>query len=823
MHRHIRSARLAVILMLVLTAALALAQATPRVGVSPITVEVGGVVTLEATGLPPGAEHVITLAAPSGAEFVTRREADRAGTVRAEITVEESGPHRLRFEGETVQALFVVTGNETRAVPTPPPPAPEPTPEPTPEPEPAPDPAPEPPATIPTPPPAPEAEPEPSPPAPDVTLPPAETPTTGLELTIEDGVAFLLEADGEVRWRFERPAGSGDTRVALLHLGRAWVAHGHSVLEVDVERGHVLRRTPLSGPIVALAPAGTAVRATVVLGVAGGTIEVVHRVEDGRAAPVATFDPFSPLFTWALREADVADPAAAIATDGTNPHLHLRVAAAAATTMEREEHIESALTTATTFYDLAYVARGLAALEAWDAADEAMERSLADFVARGYDPHLLTDPVIHERYGFPLRPLRHAIERGDHVAAAFWAPWLTATAGPELLNVATTLRDYADMLYDAGERDDAALWRAEAGEYGGVTARTVLGEMALGLGRGGWYAAVALLLATVLLHLTLVAKYWRPQSLKIRQARETGKRVGPAARWRVMRYYGLTEKIALLLMLAAAYSVAALAVWSASGDAAVRVASAGHLEAPFVAPLFAEADGHPARLVALQGYRAARASEMAEARRAYDRALTLGDPDAGAALDAMAAGERVPAPTRLSLREAASGSWSGAVGRAFLNPYAVLRDGLAAPRVPAWAWPAIITLFLVIALVHVLALFVPRPALARNAPRTPAYHVLSILVPGSGAADELYGVLLLVPTAVFGLDAFMQLIGAGSPLNIPLRTSIWILVALHLVNLVAFTVEFISYRKRMQELRREQPNLARAYGLRELPSEPAEA
>jgi tetratricopeptide (TPR) repeat protein len=496
----------------------------------------------------------------------------------------------------------------------------------------------------------------------------------------------------------------------------------------------------------------------------------------------------------------------------------VRVASLAATASERRDHVDGALDTATTFFDLAAVARGLVAIEGWDAANEAMRRALEDFVARGYDPALLTDAAVHERYAFPLRPLRQAVDRGDRVTADFWAPWLVVTAAPELPGTGTALRAYADLLAAAGDAEGAAAWRERARAFGPLSAHGVIGNMALGLGRGGWYAAVALLIATLLLHLTLIAKYWRPQTLLLRQAAASG-RVGPLPRWRFMRYYGLTEKIALLLLLVAAYAAAALAVWAVSGDMGVRAASAGHLEAPFVGPVITSATADPARLAGLEGYLAWRRGEPERARVAYEQALSLGDPDAGAALDALEAGTRVPAPTRLALREAVSGTWPGAIGRAFVDPFGFVADGVAAPRVPVWAWPLIVGAFLFVGLVHVLALFVPRPRVARNAPRTLAYHVLSVLVPGSGAADELYGVLLLVPAAVFGLDAFMQLVGVGSPLGIPLRTSAWILVMLHAVNLLAFGIEYASYRRRMLDLRREQPDLAHAFGMRELRAE----
>jgi hypothetical protein len=857
MLRHPLSARAVVWLVATLLVSLVVAQGMPRIGISPAAVTVGERVTVEGEGLLPNAEHVVTVTAPSGAEVVTSREAGEGGRVEISVTLEEIGLHRVRLRGPTIEALFMVEARAAAPAPAPTPaPAPEPEaapepapePEPTPEPDPAPapaepapvdpvpadpapadpapaDPAPQ-PAPSPLPAPAPEveppAEPERSPELVPDDVSPAPADLTGLAVELDADGVTLLEADGTPRWRFERPDGSGGTRDALLHEGRVWIAHGHSVIEVEPERGAVLRRTPLSGPIASLVPSGDGVLATVTVYAGGGTLEVEHRVAEGVADPVATFDPLSPLFTWWPREAEVADPGALVLTDPTNPHLHVRIAAAAATSTEREEHVALALETGSTFFDLAGLARAFAAMGEWEAADEAMRRAMADFGARGYDPGLLTDPGVHERYAFPLRPLRLAVDRADLEAAGFWAPWLVAASGTELTNAGTTLRGYADLLQAAGEREGAAYWREQAARYGPRDARTVLGEAALGLGRGGWYAAVSLLVATLLLHLTLLAKYWRAQGLILRQARESGARIGAAARWRVMRYYDVTEKFVLILLLASAFSVAALAVWSAAGDVAVRAASAGHLEAPFVRPVFDAAatgasgpTGDRWRLALVEGYRAERRGDRAAAFELLERAATRRDPEATRALDTLAGGNRIDAPSRLALREAATGTWTSAVGRAFLDPYGLRGDGIAIPRVAPWAWPMVVTLFLLVAIAHVVMLFVPRPRVARNAPRTLAYHALSVLVPGSGASDELYGVLLLVPTAVFGIDALMQLVGAGSPLGIPLRTSWWILAVLYVVNLGAVAVEFVSYRRRMEALRRDHPDLAYAFGMRE--------
>ena len=86
-------------------------------------------------------------------------------------------------------------------------------------------------------------------------------------------------------------------------------------------------------------------------------------------------------------------------------------------------------------------------------------------------------------------------------------------------------------------------------------------------------------------------------------------------------------------------------------------------------------------------------------------------------------------------------------------------------------------------------------------------------MPGSGQADELYGLLLLVPWALFGIDTLRQLLGGQSALGIPFDAGIVVLGVLYVVNLIAWAIEFASVRKRLARLRATRPDLARAFGL----------
>lgn len=786
------------------------AQSAPRVGVSPVTAAVGDTVTVEADRLTPGATYRLEARAPSGATETAEATADPSGAVRFEATVREPGPTELRLSGPDVEAALRVRAS----APTPdarpealPPPAPEP-------------PAPAPPAPAPAPPPAPEPAPAPGPePAPEA--PAIAPPEAGLALVLVDDGAELRAPDGSLRWRFTRPEGSGDTRAAVLHLGRAWIAHGATVLELELDAGRVAQRTLSSGPIVELVPLGTGVRVVSEVPLGETTTRVEHRVEAGQATPPASFHPSLPALRWWQAEAAVADPTAALERDPTNPFLHLRVADVADDMEQREAALDAALDAALAgsgpFFVTAQVARALASHGRYDAADAAMEAALADFEARGYDPELLTDADAHDAYGFPLRPLRRALADRDRQAAELWARWLPRTAGPGLPGAVDALREYAELLREEGREEAATEVRASAGELGATNVRQVLSNAAVNLGRGGWYAASALVTAAVMLHLTLLAKYWRVQSLLMRRARETGRRASGAWRLRVIRHYGTTEKLALVLLLAAAHAVAALAVWTQRGDAAAAAAAAGHVSAPFVAPLLAPgAHSDLGSQHLLEAYRLWHADDAEAAARRLELAVLEGVPDAEASLEAVRAGAQPPAPTPATLRAAAAGTWGAAVAAAYRDPFGYLGGAEAPAALPEWASLTLLVLFLVVALVHLAALLVPRPRLSRNAPRTLPYHAMALLVPGSGAADELWGVLLLVPWAVFGIDALAQLGWAVSPLDIPLLTSAWALSGLYAINLVAWGIELGSYLRRMRDLRLEQPDLAQEFGMKPL-------
>lgn len=832
------------LLLLALAASAALAQVAPSVALEAVPpVRPGDEIVVTARGLPATADYQVRLETPDGA--VEEQPFPVVGGVgRLALTVVAPGRHVVWLTGPDLEARFVVEvraddareatpaedapGESVPDVPAPTEPGPndgapgeaapaESTPHDTAPAESMPGesaPADTPPAEsappAATPPAAADVAPTPSAPAGAAAAteaPPA--PAVQVVLVVEDDVVVARDASGEARWRFGFPAGSGTVGPAVVHLGRGYLAVGHQVLTLDLDRGTVTDRVATSGRIVDLRPVGTGLNVASEVGTPGRPRVVEARLEDGVLTPPAVFDPSATLFDALVLEARVADPVARLSADPTNPYLHLEAARAATTTADRTASLEAALANATTFYDLARLARAFVGGGDRDLADRAMTAAGADFAVRGYDPAMLTDPEVHERYGFPLRPLEAALARGDLADADVWAPWTYALSGPNLAGAGAALRSYASMLADRGMRTEAAAWRERAAERTSTSVSDVVERAAVAVGHAGGPAALALLVALAALHLTLIAKYARARAVAVRQALEAGRRV-PAWPWtRTLRYVGFTEKLVTIAVLASVVVVAALAGWVQRSEPAMALVTAGHLEAPALVTQVIDVAGDPESAAWVAAYRADRAGDAAAARAALSEAA----PAADAARAALGRGDAVPTPSPATLRASIAGTWWQAIWDVFRDPRRLLGDAARVAGVPSWAWPALVVLFALVVLLHVLALFVPRPALARHAPRPIGYHLLALLLPGSGQADELYGGLLLVPWAIFGIDVVVQLFGGATLLGVSFRAGLVVLGVLYALNVVAWAVEFASVRRRMRALRERQPELARAFGM----------
>ena len=135
-------------------------------------------------------------------------------------------------------------------------------------------------------------------------------------------------------------------------------------------------------------------------------------------------------------------------------------------------------------------------------------------------------------------------------------------------------------------------------------------------------------------------------------------------------------------------------------------------------------------------------------------------------------------------------------------------------------------ILLVLAVGNLLWLLVPRPASTRLAPRGFMYELLAVLIPGTGLADEVWGLFLLAPwAAILGALALYNsgyaslaptLFAPSSPLGIA-RAPAWIdlgslelwlvgaLTVIYVINLLAWFLEFIGYRRKLRAVAKTNP------------------
>jgi hypothetical protein len=680
-----------------------------------------------------------------------------------------------------------------------------------------------------------------------------------LEATLEDGVV-VARRDGRPAWRWRPSREAGDPTAPLVDGDRLLLAQGLYLLTLDGEDGTVLARAPLPAPATELARDGDAV--TVTVRHADGTSASLP-VEAGAVPAPVRFGTVPEAFGGLQAAARTAvDPAAAYERDPTDPWPALRRALDLdADEGERDALLDEATARAAElpFFEAARLA--LALLDAGEPArfEAAMDAALADLAERGYDPRLLTDPLLRSAYGLPHDALVAALDDGALERARTVAPYAWRLASEEAPATVEALGRYADALRADGAREEAELWRGRVRDLQRAGLTTWVDALAQALARLGWAGVTGLLAAAGLLWLVLLAKVWRAQTLARRQRRERGQASHPLTRLWVPRHASTTEKLVLVLLLVLAGFQATLAGWHQGADEVPAAFRSGTLASgPAVEAAEALPDTPYAWLIrgvslAQRGERAAAeaawrdAGELAPAlvnravlaENASDRdalleaALRL-DPRepvgrwlAGRAADPSPFHAEVApdaplwsVPSPLETRLATAGDWRTSLRRAATAPWRALPE--ARPEgFPVWGWWAVLLLGASLLVALVVALVVPRPRVSRDAPRTPLYHLLALLVPGAGHADELWGLLLLAPWALLGADALIALREGAGPLGLPLSLEAWILAGLYAINLVGFVVEASSYRRRMWLLRERRPELARSYGLPPAPP-PAE-
>jgi hypothetical protein len=662
--------------------------------------------------------------------------------------------------------------------------------------------------------------------------------TSLVNVRLEQGILTAIE-DDQTKWTLDFPSGSGETTGLAEFNDVLYLGHGNSVLKINRDTGKLEQRFIVSGQVTEVG--GGPGLVTVQSQVDEGLTET-FTIQDDRLQETVRFGNQPEVFNWLRAEANVDNAAERLAQDTTNPWLYVR--AAETDSADQATLYRDAVNTSQTFYDQAKLATYLLDNNQTDLANEAFDKALKDFAARGYDPRLLRDEATMQRYGFPVAEFREAIEQRDTAKGNVYAKWLSYFVSPDNTTVNNLLQRYANVLSQQGNREGADLVRSYTEGARLTRVDNILGTLANALGRAGWYGVLSLFTAIVGLWLTLLFKYWSPHSLLNKRRQAAKKSVNPFSRLLSIRYYSFTEKVFLVLLFASMLVLAALASWNERGQAVANEAafSGGTFSGSVAQNALVNLPDNPSSNF-IRGYAAQLAGNTEEATRFYQQAGNFGPalnnlaaitrdealfrsagnlPEAKANLGeevTLSAWQQIApkpllvAPALSDLRAAAAGSWLDALRSVFVNPWTGLQDARPATIQP-WLWTVLQVLFLLLAVIAVLWLFVPRPRLAANAPRNILYHLFSLLIPGSGLADEMWGIALIIPWAVVGLDVISDLLGWGLDIGINLNTGYIILAVIYLINLVAFIVEYNSYLRRMKGLRQSNPDLAREYGLR---------
>lgn len=665
-----------------------------------------------------------------------------------------------------------------------------------------------------------------------------------IDFSIVDSNLLAKQTDNAI-WSLDFAANSGETASDIIQQEDiVYLGHGNSLLRIDSKTGKILARWLLSGQIVSLSESNDLISIDVKID--NNTTENFI-LGNNTLDRIPLFNSNPNLYSWLENEANVANPAARLAQDSTNPWLYLKAGQANADSTEAKGLYNNALATSNSFYDAAGISRQLLDEGQNALSTKAFSMALNDFAARGYDPRLLTDMDLHESYNFPLKALNTAVAQGNSAKATVLAEQLKYFLSPNSPEVRASLVNYADLLKQNGNKDEANNWRKIAKSSNQTTISNVLDKIFASLANVAWYAALATLLSTLALHLVLLFKYWKPQSVILNRKREAGKKPSPVARLLAIRYYSTTEKLVLSLILATTVLLAGLGTWNDKASDLPKAISSGNYANASVQNFVNTANLSTQQGAFIKAYAAQAKNQISDAEKYYKEAgnlpqalnnLAILTNDSSLFTETLKYAKNLPeallnsgkevtgfdfqkdflnnspvlsVPNKEDFQAALSGSWQDATAKTFTSTYLLNANPFGLNPI---VWKIILGLFAIYTLINLLWILWPRPRMARNAPRSFLYNILSFLIPGSGMADEMWGILLLLPWAIFGLDAISRFFGLGFEINgLSLRLDYFVLGAIYIINLISIVVEFLSYRRRMNKLKEDDLDLAREFNL----------
>ena len=694
---------------------------------------------------------------------------------------------------------------------------------------------------------------------------PRATEVTKPEITLGPD-ALEAKRSGVLLWRIS-PAPTSVVTVARGVL----VAEGASVTLRAADTGQVLERSFLSGKVMLLEPSGADVRASVQL---DSGIREGFTLRGGKPVERVTYPPSKALLTTLepAQNLNLTQLRAMVGLDPNNPLLLANFAAA----LERDkqpvpalEQFRKALAKSEPFFVSIRLAALLERFNQPDLADDALRRARAQYAKSGYDPAFRVNQSALSAWGDPLGTARGLFKSGNAKRGGVWLEFLRNTM-PRFAGFDAAYVEYATWLESQGNPGEAEQWSEFNRQLAQGTSFR-LGEHAPSRIAGlSFAAALALLFAYFALQLVLTAKYWGVQSKDLNPfgGRFGAWRRAPFQRLRfaMPAYQTFTERFVLLTLLASVLALLVVHNWGVHSRTALAEPSlsqgtlggagfwAKYADQPATSSgealrgLAAQLDGDleraarfaknaPTSALALNnlGVISSVRNDSATATAQYREALKL-DPNAMAPAynlgnapsgfratfhSATRAGQPMLAvPEPKELVSTIAGDLSGEFSSLGRDPWQYLST-LALPglQLPGWALQLIGAILIVLAVGNLVWLIVPRPASTRLAPRGFMYEFLAVLIPGTGLADEVWGLFLLAPwAAILGALALYNsgyaslapaLFAPSSPLGIA-RAPAWIdlgnlelwllgaLAVIYVINLLAWFLEFIGYRRKLR-------------------------
>ena len=694
---------------------------------------------------------------------------------------------------------------------------------------------------------------------------PRATEVTKPEITLGPD-ALEAKRSGVLLWRIS-PAPTSVVTVARGVL----VAEGASVTLRAADTGEVLERSFLSGKVMLLEPSGADVRASVQL---DSGIREGFTLRGGKPVERITYPPSKALLATLepAQNLNLTQLRAMVGLDPNNPLLLASFAAA----LERDqqpvpalEQFRKALAKSEPFFVSIRLAALLERFNQPDLADDALRRARAQYAKSGYDPAFRVNQSALSAWGDPLGTARGLFKSGNAKRGGVWLEFLRNTM-PRFAGFDAAYVEYATWLQSQGNPGEAEQWSEFNRQLAQGTSFR-LGEHAPSRIAGlSFAAALALLFAYFTLQLVLTAKYWGVQSKDLNPfgGRFGAWRRAPFQRLRfaMPAYQTFTERFVLLTLLASVLALLVVHNWGVHSRMALAEPSlsqgtlggagfwAKYADQPATSSgealrgLAAQLDGDleraarfaknaPTSALALNnlGVISSVRNDSATATAQYRQALKL-DPNAMAPAynlgnapsgfratfhSATRAGQPMLAvPEPKELVSTIAGDLSGEFSSLGRDPWQYLST-LALPglQLPGWALQLFGAILIVLAVGNLVWLIVPRPASTRLAPRGFMYEFLAVLIPGTGLADEVWGLFLLAPwAAILGALALYNsgyaslaptLFAPSSPLGIA-RAPAWIdlgnlelwllgaLAVIYVINLLAWFLEFIGYRRKLR-------------------------